>query len=139
VPGQLQYKQPLDMIYFIQGQKTQLIKIGLAEDVKRRLSNLQTGSPDVLVFLGGFPGDEAIETRVHARFRSQRKHGEWFEPSDALNEFIQKRCVRNFQDLEYADFSVRRGFASVDESLEFDPEELVRIGKSRLRNILPSL
>lgn len=80
--------------YFIQGQVTEKIKIGKSFDPKKRLSDLQVGSPDNLVLLAVLEGDH--EKRLHERFKSTHSHGEWYFPQDVVaflhkkfNQFIQ--------------------------------------------------
>jgi hypothetical protein len=78
------------MIYFIQDDTSNLIKIGFVkgEDANVRLADLQTGSAAGLVLLGTMPGDRQVETDLHARFAAAREHGEWFRPVPGLIRFI---------------------------------------------------
>lgn len=76
-------------IYFIQGETTKLIKIGLtAGRAEGRLFTLQTGSPDKLVLLKAVPAPAAMERMLHERFAAARRHGEWFEPTAELLAYI---------------------------------------------------
>ena len=68
--------------YFIQGKATGLIKIGKAIHIRKRLAALQTGSPDELVCIFNIMGD--WEKRLHKKFASDRRHGEWFAPANIL-------------------------------------------------------
>lgn len=81
-------------IYFIQGEVTGLIKIGLAIDVRARLKDLQQGSPDRLSILGVMLCHQrgALERELHRRFDDCRAHGEWFEPRPALLAFIAEHA-----------------------------------------------
>jgi len=44
----------MNALYFIQGQQTKLIKIGVSKDPMKRLEDHQTSSPDRLTLLGPF-------------------------------------------------------------------------------------
>lgn len=77
------------MIYFIQDQTANLIKIGYTGgDATDRMSALQTGSPIGLVLLLTIQGERPVETELHRRFASARAHGEWFRPVPELVAFM---------------------------------------------------
>ncbi len=76
-------------IYFIQGKTTGLIKIGQSSNVKRRLKDMQAGSPDVLVLLGTATFARIREGLIHRAFKTGLAHGEWFKPGERLLEFIR--------------------------------------------------
>lgn len=77
------------VIYFVQGEDGGPIKIGMADDLAKRLVGLGTGRPDKLVVLAAAPGTVATERRVHARFASIREKGEWFMATSELMEFVR--------------------------------------------------
>lgn len=52
------------------------VKIGATNDVQRRLSLLQTGSPAALEIVGVLAGGEDLERALHAKFNARRKRGE---------------------------------------------------------------
>lgn len=96
--------KPKPMVYFIQGQKTKLIKIGYTSGCPLvRLANIQYSSPDRLLLLGAMKGGRGVENRQHINWRGQRQHGEWFKPSKDLLSYIEthkvkcdcKSCVSN--------------------------------------------
>lgn len=74
--------------YFIQGEKTGLIKIGMTvrSCPCERYAALQASSPDKLLILGLIRGNH--ERKLHQRFSDSRSHGEWFHPSSGLLDFI---------------------------------------------------
>lgn len=72
------------IVYFVQGTISGLIKIGTTTNLKKRLQALRTGSAEPLVLLGAIPGGDREEQAFHARFGSQRVQGEWFSPSPEL-------------------------------------------------------
>lgn len=78
-------------VYFIQGSLTRLIKIGVAGNVRRRLTLLQCGSPDILRLLWSYPAPPTHERALHQRFADLRAHGEWFRPEDSLLAYIKRR------------------------------------------------
>lgn len=77
-------------VYFVQAETLGLIKIGVTNDTARRLGSLQTFSPDRLKLLGLMicPARGSLEAWLHNRFADARSHGEWFNPTPALVEFI---------------------------------------------------
>ena len=77
-------------VYFIQSFGQGLIKIGSSDDPRNRLSVLQCGSPVALHLVGVIDGGEARERELHRRFAEERRHGEWFEASKRLVEFIRE-------------------------------------------------
>ena len=76
------------MTYFIQGEKTGLIKIGTSNNPMHRLMELQIGSPDTLIMLKYVDSLTYPETELHQRFKHLRRHGEWFYPDPDLTRFI---------------------------------------------------
>lgn len=78
----------MSYIYLI--QSVEYFKIGIANDLESRLAQLQTGNPNELVIEScyEFSNAQAIETVLHQKFNSVRKHGEWFRLSNQnLREF----------------------------------------------------
>jgi len=78
---------PECFVYFIESDNG-MVKIGSSVDPETRLRALQTGSPCVLRLLFVEPGGSARERELHARFDACRRHGEWFEPDEALKEYM---------------------------------------------------
>src|SRR5260370_41757231 len=95
-------------VYFIQGEQTRLIKIGISRNPVKRLEDHQTGSPDKLILLGSvlnysllnvesFPSPER---NLHKQFAEERTHGEWFRPSDRLLAFIKNLRLKGAKSSE---------------------------------------
>lgn len=63
--------------YLIRCETTGLIKIGKANNVKARLSTMQTGSASELTLVHTIDGD--IEKDLHKFFAENRVKGEWFK------------------------------------------------------------
>jgi len=75
-------------VYFIQSINGGLIKIGYSSHINRRLREIQRTSPVKLRVLATISGRADIETEIHHKFRDERKHGEWFNPSQELLQYI---------------------------------------------------
>lgn len=74
-------------VYFIRKKDKQgLIKIGQSIDPQKRLVQIQNMSPEPLEILKVF--DNGDEEAIHHHFRHLRMHGEWFEATPGLLEFI---------------------------------------------------
>jgi hypothetical protein len=83
------------VVYFLQGERTGLIKIGRAADLASRLRALQTGSPDKLRVIGVLPCASPLphEKGLHEQFSALRQHGEWFSPGEPLLAYVTSRCL----------------------------------------------
>lgn len=72
-------------IYYVMSSETCRMKIGFTRGHPiKRLKSLQTGSPTKLGVVAYHPGDEETERKLHAEFKADRLHGEWFDISDDL-------------------------------------------------------
>jgi hypothetical protein len=87
-PDEKKLKQR-QIVYFIQGRKLGLIKIGIAWSARERMKSLQTGSPDELILLATESGGSERERELHNLFSSSRSHGEWFYPTEELMRYIE--------------------------------------------------
>jgi hypothetical protein len=76
-------------VYFIAGAG--LIKIGITTNLTSRIRAIRNSSPVPLELLGSVPGTTHIENRAHQKFAHLRRHGEWFEDTPELREFIAWR------------------------------------------------
>ena len=75
-------------VYFIQDKMSNMIKIGKANDVEKRLKQLQTSCPYELELLSYIPGDESLEKDIHKKFSEYRHRGEWFMPKKEIFDYI---------------------------------------------------
>ena len=82
-------------IYFIQNEDNNLIKIGYAKNVQKRIVALQTPSTSKLILLGNIPGNFDFEKRLHKRFHGAKKSGEWFRPTFELLGYIYSMTHEN--------------------------------------------
>jgi hypothetical protein len=77
------------MIYFIQDADG-LVKIGTSVCLSQRLKQLNCEHKQKLKVLSVVDGSYADEAVLHLRFAHNRVLGEWFQPTDELNDFIAK-------------------------------------------------
>jgi len=113
------------MIYFIQGEVTRLVKIGYTSKfIHNRMPNLQTGSPDRLVFLGGIPGTVGEEQLLHERFEKCHSHGEWFDPVDHLMKFIDTNTIKDQDACHEADNLIKVGKLTMERALQLSADEI---------------
>jgi Meiotically up-regulated gene 113 len=79
-----------------------MIKIGFATNVARRIAGLQSGSPIAIEVLATQSGSPRLEKQLHHRFASLRQSGEWFRPGPNLLAYIEEqRSPRNLNDPEH--------------------------------------
>lgn len=77
------------MIYFIQRDSDNCIKIGKSQDVRERLQSLRFRyRQSTLNLLGVIDGYTKREKEIHRLFAKFWIDGEWFEPSQELLSFI---------------------------------------------------
>lgn len=80
-------------VYFIQCSGSGLIKIGRSDDVRVRLSKMQSDSPFKLNVLGVAHGDAAHESFLHSMFADLRVRGEWFQDDGRIKRHIEEMCA----------------------------------------------
>lgn len=113
------------MIYFLQGGTTRRIKIGFTTRfIHNRMNALQIGSPDILAFLGAHPGNERTEYELHERFRETYSHGEWFNESEELIQYIKQCCIHDIEVAHCVDSLVSDGVAPYEALLQLDYETI---------------
>lgn len=65
-------------VYLIRAGDTDMVKIGWARDVHRRLANLQGGHYEPLTLLRVIEGTRDTESYLHVHFHDQWVRNEWF-------------------------------------------------------------
>jgi hypothetical protein len=86
-------------VYFITTAEAERVKIGFTRNQPRtRLRELQTGSPFELCIIATERGTEQDERELHARFADCRLHGEWFELTEELREYINAANMREYEE-----------------------------------------
>jgi hypothetical protein len=80
--------------YFVLASPSGLVKIGQANDPVKRLTLLQVGSPEILELLLALPHKPPFEEhQMHWRFRTYRRHGEWFDYLGDVKRFVEEKLV----------------------------------------------
>ncbi len=94
-------REPTDL-YFIETQCAEkFIKIGIASNVRNRMSKMQMDCPYPLKLLKLVPGAAHMERHLHKQFSIDNVTGEWFRPSAALLAIIEELPGRDtFDDPE---------------------------------------
>lgn len=77
-------------VYFIEATSLGVVKIGCADDARKRLAQLQVGCPDELALRGVYHTDDAprLEAAYHDRFAAQHVRGEWFRINGEIRELM---------------------------------------------------
>lgn len=66
------------LVYFIEVVDLDRVKIGSSDNVRARMTQIQTCTPFDLRLIGVVPGGHAREQDLHAFFAEHRVRGEWF-------------------------------------------------------------
>lgn len=78
------------LVYFVQCEdEFGPVKIGISDDVQRRLADLQSCNPYPLRLLTVISGGLLMEQALHKRFGKWRRNGEWFSYSAELRTFVE--------------------------------------------------
>jgi hypothetical protein len=77
------------VVYFVEAEGLDRIKIGTATDIEKRFAELRTMSPVPLKLLAAVQGGVPVEQALHDRFAADRLHGEWFRASADLRSLIR--------------------------------------------------
>ena len=102
------------------------VKVGLAEDVYKRIRTLQNATPFPLRRLTHqripYILRRAAEARAHTALAKHRIHGEWFdiEDHDAVVRFIVRLCEMAQQQYFQGTFQMPPGFENALESEKRD-------------------
>ncbi len=80
-------------VYFVRELRDGHIKIGVSQEIRRRLSQLQTGSPCELALMGWLESqdDFGLERDLHREYSAKRLRGEWFSinQDDVLKQLVR--------------------------------------------------
>lgn len=91
-------------MYFIKNKASKKIKIGISNDVQKRMKQLQNASGDPLELLLSVntEDDRYTEMKLHDLFVESRSLGEWFIPSKDIEAFIEgfNTCLENNKNYE---------------------------------------
>jgi len=84
-------KQTQQHIYFIQSGLDGPIKIGISNNPKKRMRELQHSCPFELRMVGIIKnGGKEWEDKLHRKFAHSRMKGEWYKPTQTLLQCIQQ-------------------------------------------------
>lgn len=88
-------------VYFLLGEKTNLVKIGFSVVMEQRIEDLQSNSPDVLRLVGriacsNYASAYDAEQEVHQKLSGSREHREWFRFSGEVITHLHTvvGCIR---------------------------------------------
>lgn len=81
-------------VYFVQwASSPSMVKIGYSSSPRERFASFLTSSPDTLVVIKIFEGDQEDEKLLHERFASCRERREWFRLSPLLKRYLEEEAV----------------------------------------------
>jgi hypothetical protein len=83
-------KEKPSVIYVIQPEGLDFVKIGQTRDLYPRLSGIQTGSPFELRILFVLLGGLDLEGEIHNKLQCHRQRGEWFVLSDFVRGYLDE-------------------------------------------------
>ena len=92
----------MNYLYFIQAGKDGPIKIGITNDIEKRLKSLQTANSKKLevLYYTKTSSPRKSEKLLHDHFRENNINGEWFRPDKYLLDHIEKLKSVNYDSLE---------------------------------------
>lgn len=78
-------------VYLIHDTQTNCYKIGLSKNPSKRLSSLQTATPNKLVLLHEIETSRmsSLEKELHYKFQANHLNGEWYALSDNDIRYIR--------------------------------------------------
>jgi hypothetical protein len=129
------------MIYFIQGEITRRIKIGYTacEIFEDRFQPMKSSSPDQLRFIGGMIGDRRREKEIHNLFYGCHSHGEWFDESQELYDFIEENCHKTINMVEVLLPEIASGRLTISEALTMTEDDVSIIQRDRISKAYKNL
>lgn len=65
-----------------------LVKIGWSSDPIRRLSKIQSDTPNKCVLVGAYVGGRDLEAEIHDQLRPWRVRGEWFRNDGGVSRML---------------------------------------------------
>lgn len=129
-----------DITYFVQGEITKRIKIGKTTTyASERIRQLQSGSPDILIYLGSCFGCGRDEQALHEKFSEFRLHGEWFIPAEEIIEFIDSNCITDQKAFNFAYQKIEEKNFTFNDALEIGTSKLKELAEQTFINKMKSL
>jgi predicted GIY-YIG superfamily endonuclease len=92
-------------IYLLKLESSDSYKIGISKDPKKRIKQLQTGSPDNILLVCSYESKWAnkIESALHRRYTMNNINREWFHFENFTKDYFLSECLtidNNFKFLE---------------------------------------
>jgi hypothetical protein len=116
---------PQSIVYFMYSGGR--IKIGFSTGLRGRHNGLKKAGPFPPVVLLIMEGGEEVERPLHQRFAEDRLHGEWFNLSPKLRNFLRGRlCDRGLASFEDAELAFRDYCAAAVASYKEPPKRKPR-------------
>lgn len=75
-------------IYFLYAPISKRMKIGYTKFPDTRINRIQSTSPEQLTTLKIIEGNGTLEKMLHRLFVGERNHGEWFDASEEMKNFV---------------------------------------------------
>lgn len=107
VPENRDFRPQPRHVYFIRGDMTGLIKIGESIDPVARLTELAKCGSERLQLLAIVANGSGTERELHTKLASDRVHGEWFRPSDAVVAEIEAAGGKLYEPIATAGYDGR--------------------------------
>lgn len=86
-------------VYFLKAGALPKVKIGYTTNILKRLRDLQPGCCEVMELIGVVPNASIyLESALHAKFKWNRLHNEWFDLSPSIQEFIDTKALHPLFD-----------------------------------------
>jgi hypothetical protein len=82
----------LTTVYFVAAVDAAMIKIGKTVDLTKRLNTLRSMSPVPLELACSIDYDAGLERRIHQHLSDHRSHGEWFNATKEVVDFMRGYC-----------------------------------------------
>jgi len=112
------------ILYIIYNKKTKLTKIGITENLEKRITRLehQCGCPLDCVAWVYIEHARETETFLHATFNCYRQYGEWFS--------LDKDCIDFLSNFWYSYFDTNRSYGKdKNRNIIFDMDYPLNIYK----------
>ncbi|MFE1767208.1 GIY-YIG nuclease family protein [Streptomyces angustmyceticus] len=104
------------LVGIVPGPQLPYVKIGYAQDVWERLSELQCGNPFELRVLSFLPGGVEVENAIHGVLSTHRVRGEWFDlGGDPLRMFMDAYRGRPITFPRLTKVPARRGSVQAEK------------------------
>lgn len=94
-------------IYFILCRTTGRVKCGIALWPRKRLANLQVGSPTPLELIAELDGNQRREKAIHRRLGTRLFHGEWFRYDAFVRDIMIEELTACIKDREHGLYVAR--------------------------------